>query len=62
MKGNIHKKLYHEDKFCRYMCCKHHRLNRLRMDKHAENKAWRAFLKKEQEVESFDLLCPWRYL
>lgn len=51
MKGNIHKKLYCEDKFCRYMCCKHHRLNRLRMDKHAEKKAWRAFLKKEQEAE-----------
>lgn len=46
MKGNIHKKLYHEDKFCRYMRCKHHRLNRLRMDKHAEKKSMESFLEE----------------
>ena len=51
MKGNIHKKLYREDKFCRRYCCKHHRKNILHADKHAEKKAWRKFLKEEQEAE-----------
>lgn len=49
MKGNIHKRLYREDKFCRYWCCQHHRLTVLRQDKKAEKKAWRAFLKREAE-------------
>ncbi len=47
MKGNIHKRLYREDKFCRRFCCNHHRLNVLRHDKQLERRAWRRFMAKE---------------
>lgn len=33
MKGNAHKKDYHEDKFARAYYCEHARLNQLREDK-----------------------------
>lgn len=47
MKGNIHKKLYCENKFERFYCCKHVRLGYLRNDKHAESKVWRRFTMNE---------------
>lgn len=49
MKGNIHKRLYREDKFCRHFCCKHHRLNVLRFNKKMESKAWRRFTERESK-------------
>lgn len=54
MKGNIHKKLYPEDKFGRRFYCQHARLGLIRMEKKAERTAERRFQKqecKEQEAQ-----------
>lgn len=51
MKGNIHKRLYCEDKFCRRYCCKRHRLNVLRLDKKMESKAWQRFMERESKCD-----------
>ena len=47
MKGNIHKKLYPEDKFGRQFYCQHARLGLIRMEKKAEKTAERRFQKQE---------------
>ena len=47
MKGNIHKKLYPEDKFGRRFYCQHARLGLIRMEKKAEGTAERRFQKQE---------------
>ena len=57
MKGNIHKKLYPEDKFGRRFYCQHARLGLIRMEKKAERTEERRFQKrecKEQEEKKND--------
>lgn len=49
VKGNIYKKTYRENKGERRFCCTHARLGWLRMDKKAEKKQWRRFMKSIME-------------
>ena len=51
MKGNIHKRLYHEDKFGRRFYCQHARLGTLHIDKKAEKTQERRFAKEESSEQ-----------
>lgn len=51
MKGNVHKRVTFEDKFCRNFCCSNARLRQLRFDKKMQKKAFRRWLKKEGSHE-----------
>lgn len=55
MKNNIHKKIYSEDKFARRYYCNHARLNQIRFDKECESKAWRNYIKEQQEEQMVEM-------